>query len=371
VTTFKYPLNLRILDEFFKLDSFNISVDTLTDDPVEVLIPSLLVDKQDVDKHLAIEQEAKFDLEKLVNQTLISQDSYKSVAHYLLDRLSSKDDDDLSLNFSSSSWFNWFNIIIIIITALSFILAIISIQRVRLLTLLLANSRLPQTAAQLTRRPIPNIFRYGTTTTPVVAVNNSEIETATLQTIRNYLPLEITIIIIASLFLIWMTYVYCKHYRIHKPQTTLQIVATNSRGFSDYVVLKWFTLPHAAFTYDVTSAPPNDLIVHPVKWPFLRVTVEANFHGVSITHLQSQTIVNFPTKLFVNHYIAYKLRRILSGTHYVMIMALNKHEDEIMSTYLSHNIIVHPPEMNPMPHEAPIQLQPIVTADAPLYPVLS
>jgi hypothetical protein len=59
----------------FTLENISISAETLTDDPVSILIPLLMVDQQNVNRHLAIEQNTKFDLEQLINQTLMSQNS--------------------------------------------------------------------------------------------------------------------------------------------------------------------------------------------------------------------------------------------------------------------------------------------------------
>jgi len=347
-------------------------MDTLTDVPITVLIPTLLVDKQNIDRHLAIEQDAKFDLDKLVNETLMSQDSYKSVAHYLLDTLSSDADADLSLKFNQSQPVTWLDIIVMISVALSLILAIISIRRVHLLTTILAAQRLPAALGTHTRRPIPDIFRYGTTTTITTPHTDlTQTHTSLLQGNRDYLPFEITAIIFTMLMFGFLLYIFCK-FRSPRTQTTLRIIVTNTSTFSDYVILNWFPLPHAFFTYDLSTNASNNTIIPHFQFPFIRIKLDINFLGLSITHRQTQTAIQFPTQMCVSLITALKLRRLMAGSCYIVVMVLNKDNEEIISTDLTHFYEAgHAPEsiemteMHLMPRETPRTEQPH------LYPDLS
>jgi len=92
-TSISFPVNLAILKTFFDdFTDFDIKGDTLTPDPVEIIIPTLLVDQQEAAQHIAKDDAANLDLAKLVNKMILDEKSYRSLGHCIRDRMTETSD---------------------------------------------------------------------------------------------------------------------------------------------------------------------------------------------------------------------------------------------------------------------------------------
>lgn len=369
-THYSYPINLRLLHEFFdELDQFDIQPDTLSDSHIDVLLPHIAVEQSKVQQLIANEDAAQFDLETLVNQTKNDADSYASLSHYILEHFSTLDS-----TLSTSDWTSY--IIWISLAASLFALASTSMLARKLHVLSLLLGARPATADRPRYRVLPTAFVFRPSTTTVThTINVTTPEPLTFTTaVQTYLPIELIATLLGVIIIIAIIAFCCRRQR-NNPQTTLKLFIGSLQRYQQYVELTWFILPQSIVAYELRLDGPNSLTVKPTEWPHPFTEIETSFTDFTIMHRPTQMFLDYPTKFKAPWFRARQLQQILSSnSYYIQLIAYNKELDDILCMNLTHHTLhVQKPnstEMQPLysaPHEPP---RPIPEAPPTLYPTL-
>ena len=89
--TLKHVFNLPLLKLFFEEEQLAaLSGDTLLDKNLAVHLPNLSIASSSYADNLAVEEQARYDMRMIVNQTKRFRTVYNSMAHYVMGSLAAK-----------------------------------------------------------------------------------------------------------------------------------------------------------------------------------------------------------------------------------------------------------------------------------------
>jgi hypothetical protein len=169
--TVKHVFNLPLLKLFFEEEQLAaLSGDTLHDKNLAVHLPNLSITSSSYADKLAVEEQARFDMRMIANQTKQSRTVYNSMAHYVVGSLAAKIQNSDYVTFDVFNLHNWILLLTSCIASIALLRAIILSVRLRALILTVASAR------QITAHNFPTLLVYARTSIvfpPVTSVNQT------------------------------------------------------------------------------------------------------------------------------------------------------------------------------------------------------
>jgi len=181
-----HPVNLRILHEYFsEQELLGLQAETLLEHQINISIPTLLLstrsDNHKFQDQLAFEENAKFELQKMVNATKADKDSFQSLSEYLFQSI--LDDQMDQPIFQVFNIWHWISAISFIVAICAFGAVIFLSWRMRVLSAMMITQRVlgavtgeQITSTSSTALRLPSVLHYRTSTAiPVKIVNETVI----------------------------------------------------------------------------------------------------------------------------------------------------------------------------------------------------
>jgi len=348
--------------------------DTLTSDPVEIVIPQLIVDQQDANRHIAHDPTFRFDLDKLANKSLEAETSYRSLGHYILDRIDQTDLD--SKSFDQYSVWNWFILFGVVSAFASLILVLLLASRFRTLSLLLAARTV---AADSTTRNIPRIFIFRTSPLPILTNSSILGDISVKQYISQILPIEIlTLALLVSLvILIGIAMCYTK-WQKNRPQLRLMLMIGNTKNC---ITLPWTTLELGVEQYKFMVKESVKFALE-FKRPGLHClaqTLTLKITGFSLEFEPLNCVQQLPNTVKLSVFSSRFLQRILTDEYYILLLVQNIHHDilkviQVRENNFINGALIPPVSLTHIMHEPRTDTNSHTSRDTPvtipLYPIL-
>jgi len=198
-TSIKHLINLPYLAHFLIVDDFEVlSADVILNDSIPISVSQLPLASLEYKKLQTDEEEAKMDLEKAINSSKSSTKIYRSLSHYLYNKLLQA--HDYTETFDVLNWWSWLSIFGMI----AGFLALIGVGFLHFGTksiLLAVAYNAPRARALPT---LPQSFDFGLQTTPITGANTHVFPD--LRQIAELLPAGITLLLILILLVLAMVF---------------------------------------------------------------------------------------------------------------------------------------------------------------------
>ena len=165
--------------------------ETLLNETIEIRLPKLALDDEQLNTYFVVDKQAHFDLATMINRTKQDAETYSSLAHYLFNEI-------LEANAQQSAFdvlnqFSWLTIIGWVTSVLALILAIFLRVKVHSLTLLL----LAKPARAMPTGVFPKVLQLTvpTMTEGPVTIYTLKEWAKHVQHVPNLLPIELLILL--------------------------------------------------------------------------------------------------------------------------------------------------------------------------------
>jgi len=247
----KHVINAPFLSNFLEREILDlIESDTLLNESIPSNLPQLPIASTRYEELLSLEEAASYDLHLAVNHSKSQTKIYKSLGHYLFNKLMvANQETDGEFNFLSGM--DYATVFGLVIAILALIACIILHIRLRALYLLAA-TRIPATHAAAFQ--LPRVWEYKTT--PSMASNLTTTESTGKiwhEHLSDLFPIELTILILI-IFLIMSVigYIIYKRKLIKKYKTKIVLeLSSGSVVFSETLM----KLPYNAQAYRIEIQP--------------------------------------------------------------------------------------------------------------------
>ena len=317
----RFPLNLAYLSEYFSPDElYNLTAETLLNETIEIRLPKLALEDEQLNTYFGVEKQAHFDLATMINRTKQDAETYSSLAHYLFNEI-------LQANAKQSAFdilnpFSWLTIFGWITSVFALILAIFLRVKMHSLSLLL----LARPVRAMPTRAFPKVLQLTvpTTTGNPVTIDTFKEWAKHVQHVPNLMPIELLILL--CLFLLILFALVRMLYRRRRQaiaRTTLNLEIGDS---CQSMVLPIIDLIHPpnCYRFVINKAEIN---LHLVE-----TNLFANLYwnnGVSLLNMPLEYAVQLPTNIKVGLRKIKLLKSLLLKPHYVTIHVINGTTSEI------------------------------------------
>ena len=326
-TNVTYTINLMYLSHFFPMsDIRSIFADTVFQFPPNISVPPLPINSVMYHHQLAISQQAKFDLETIINATKSQKDVFSSIGHVAFQHVIDLNQQTRAFNlFSFRDW-------LLLLLCLFCLVLFISIAylRVRLQALaavtLLASRPMTTYAAN-----IPSAFALQYTFPATPSYDYIQLSDLT-STVAELIPIDVTLLLM--LCVIGLLYVinrlrqwYHRYFPNHLTSLLLQIGNMNSS-----ICIPWgkFVHPHQFYNFSVQKNSAKDI----------RLTLTHHWFGFYILELHGiHTMVSHKIldlhqtvgkQQLIFYFTARPLKQLLIKDHFIAFIVQDS-EDNISS----------------------------------------
>jgi len=184
-------INLPYLSEFLHYDVVKeLRADLFLNRSKEAKLPKLPIASAEFERNLKLEQEMSLDLESAINDSKSDKQIYKSLSHYLYNRMI--ENQAMESDFDVFSVFTWITVAGLTMGALAFLWAIILHLRYKALYMMLL-ARIPKSTAL----PWEVVYTKPTTTVSSKAYDFYDIQ----QELINILPVDLTLLLLIAVLL--------------------------------------------------------------------------------------------------------------------------------------------------------------------------
>jgi len=205
----KFVLNLPFISELVNPQTLSMfRADTLLDSKIPADLPKLAIASKNYSAKLGIENQARFDLERIINNTRADAKTFPSLSHYLSEVIASHSYDD---DFDIFNIWNWLEVGTMIITAGLIVFCVMLYCKYKSLAFVLAvNAKHAVSAAN----DFPTRFHVRTTQ----SIPTTQFTTEPYHKIvTDLLPVDVSILFFFLLFMI-LTVVYVISCRVRRAQ---------------------------------------------------------------------------------------------------------------------------------------------------------
>jgi len=301
----QYLLNLPFISEFTDPDTMKVleRVNYLNKS-IPVSFPQLLIASKEYDAKLAIEEESRFHLEEIINQTKNDEKSFNSLSNFIYNEVLKAQTENR--DFNVFNMFDWAIVFAILFGLLGLALAVRLHFKVRTLYVLLAASG----RAHAEDIPTKIFFKGNLASTEPMGTGIKYHEA-----VQNVLPVDISILIflivfILAVFAYFLTKIWKKQTQGHTSLSLEVGTETNSVSWS---VMELNFNPNF-YKIEVDQARLNVRLIegyfkHQLIWG----------DGVTITNTCLSMRIQLEPKITVRPWELSKTRLILSGQYYTVL----------------------------------------------------
>jgi len=243
-------INLPYLSEFLHYDVVKeLRADLFLNRSMEAKLPKLPIASAEFERNLKLEQEMSLDLESAINDSKSDKQIYKSLSHYLYNRMIQN--QAMETDFDVFSVFTWITVGGLTMGVLAFLWAIMLHLRYKALYVMLL-ARLPKSTA-LPTVPWEVIYTKPTTTVSSKTYDFYDIQ----QELINILPVDLTLLLLVAVliagFLAFRLFKCCRAKR-HFTYVYIQVSDAEKS-------VKWLlaSLPYLPIHYKVEASRSSSI----------------------------------------------------------------------------------------------------------------
>lgn len=273
----KNTLNLNLLKLYFSSDELKyFRGDTLVDN-LSISLPNLTIATSHFQTLLAFEENARFDMKRLVNHTLADQQAYSSLSHFIASKLT---DNVVSMqsSFNILDFRSW----LLISACSTSVVALLSVfvlnHRIRALTLIAAMSR-PTLSHSL---PTLLEYRRATPATPFSS-------TASTPYLHNQMFSDITLAVASIIIICLLIYIVHRLRKVMPTTTVMLTIGDNSSHFS----MPWCQLDHAPMYYSFNTDSVSVQLMLQKRYLFFTYLI-LQCEGLLATHTELEHPIGLP-----------------------------------------------------------------------------
>ena len=318
----RHVINLPYLTEFFQFDIIaKLESNTLLNASVSAMLPELPIASAAYEHELQLQQDASFDLEVAINQSKSDKTMYKSLSHYLFNKL--VEGQIKGEDFDVFNLFSWFCAIGIGLGILAFGGVIILHIRYKSLYLL-AISRIPAADAMATA-PFQFVFTKSTTQEPVDINKFYEFQRQLVE----ILPVDLTLLIILIFLLVGsFGYGVYRRYKKRRARTQIWLEISDGDRACMWPVMQLSFLPNH---YRIEAEQKQTSVI-----------LQEGFLSAALVFSQPLEILNkvldfeivAPRKINVHWWQITTVRSILQSRHYIALLIFDGKEQLVSAVLL-------------------------------------
>jgi len=350
VSQSRHVINLASLQSFFSDSSLgDLSGNTYLTDPLHVQLPAFRHYKHEFQQLISKDVTRSHNLRKFADRVRNDSLIFHEVSDVVLDQMSkiiSADDNDLLITsrFTSVTW--WLTWSGILCSYLSLILVLFLFYKFKIFGSALVFLR-SGTAAEPTSFPKFLAYDKSVKTSPQLS-NSTQIspvftvDTAAIFDLTTVLLLAVLCII---LLLVWLYFVNSKSNRLY---LVLEIGNANT-----CVRIRCLRLFSAIYAYQFHANCYIKTVSVAGYWPKLFI----DWPGFFISHILEDMTLKFPTKILMNHWDAYNVKRILTSKSFYVLCLLEYNDNyrlvdfestvnpSTQAIFLGENDVSSPPDL--------------------------
>ena len=320
VSQTRHVINLASLQLFFSDSSLgDLSENTYLTDPLHVQLPAFRHYKHEFQQLISKDVTRSHNLRKFADKVRNDNLIFHEVSDVVFDQMSkiiSADDKDLLITsrFTSVTW--WLIWSGILCLYLSLILVLFLFYKFKIFGSALVFLR-SRTAAQPTSFPRFLAYDKSVKTSPQLT-NSTQIsfvftvDNAAIFDLTTVLSLALLCII---LLLVWLYFVNTKSNRLY-----LVLGVGNANTCVRLCCLRLFS---AIYAYQFHANSYIKTVSVAGYWPKLFI----DWPGFFISHILEDMTLKFPTKIFINHWDAYNVKRILTSKFFYVLCLLEYNDN--------------------------------------------
>jgi len=311
----KYLLNLPYLSEFIEPDIMTILKRiNFLNQSIPVELPQLLIASKQYEAKLGIEQESKFDLQAIINQTLNDEITFDNLGHYLYNEVIKGHTHNR--DFDILNGFDWAIIAAILVGLLAIALSVRLHFQVRtLFAVLSASSRARALEVEL---PTQLYFKTSETQTSTVpAVDYLQYH----KVIKDVFPVDLTLLLCFIIFIIVVfVYMVKRLGRKTKGQTSLYLEIGNDTDSLSWPVME-LGYPPNFYKIIVDQQAVNIRMISGFLCSQITWTT-----GVNVTNNILDIPVEMSDLITIKPWELSKARLIMTGSYYAVLQVVTKKE---------------------------------------------
>jgi len=187
-------INLPYLSEFLHYDVVKeLRADLFLNRSMEAKLPKLPIASAEFERDLKLEQEMSLDLESAINDSKSDKQIYKSLSHYLYNRMIQN--QAMETDFDVFNVFTWITVARLTMGVFAFLWAVVLHLRYKALYMMML-ARIPKSSAMATL-PWQVIYTKPTTTVSSKTYDFYDIQ----QDLINILPVDLTLLLLVAVLL--------------------------------------------------------------------------------------------------------------------------------------------------------------------------
>jgi len=305
-------LNLPYLSEFLHYDIVKeLKADLFLNRTMEARLPKLPIASAKFKHNLKLVEETSLDLETAINQSKSDTQIYKSLSHYIYNRMIQN--QSMQSDFDIFNIFSWLTLGGIILGTIGFLWAGLLHLRYRALYMLTL-TRLPTTSA-LPTLPWEVVF-----TRPTASTNSREYNFYNIQQeLIKILPVDLTLLFLVAVcvsgYLIHLVVQHCKNRSKNKTFFFIQVCDNE-----DSVSWLLTSLPYLPTHYKVEASTS------------IFLTLTQNYFSATVSFSEALRVICKPLAtevvvlrdLVIRPWKLFKARKILSNKHYIALLVYDE-----------------------------------------------
>ena len=324
----KYILNLAYLAQFFNDDELRqFRSHTVLHENINISLPALATESQEYALTLAKDKTARYKMKQIIQATKQQEKGFHNLGDYLYNSLLQRSNPH---QFNVFALFDWVVVITSIVAAVAFLWAFILSMRLRALSAIITT--MPAARAQNN----VHLNYFGTPTVSTISNFSLINEWRKIgQDLRNIIPFDVTILIVALiLFLVFLLY---QVYKMKKNCKTLQLYIVIGNAVEEcQISLITLTYP---VQYYVFLVDKSSEWIYDVVTDFLSSYFYLRREVVVVLFDDGKLRLDIPVRRWISPFKAYKLKKLLTTDHYVLLMIKDVNSNKIKNLLLIKDVL--------------------------------